>query len=83
MGCHPPYPTAASDKTIVSDANVKKVAIFDAMSPRAIKSLARARPDILPLEKSDVTNVSSALTAALSLMVEESDSDKLSDAAFA
>jgi hypothetical protein len=83
MGSHPPYPTVASDKTIVSEAELKKLAIVVEMSLRAIKSLARARPDILPLEESDVTNVSSALAAALSWMVEESDNDKLSDAAFA
>jgi hypothetical protein len=83
MGCHPPYPAATSAKDIVSEAELKMLAIFAAMSLRAIKSLARADPDSLLLEESVVIIVSAALATAPSLMTEESDKDKLSDALLA
>jgi hypothetical protein len=54
-----------------------------AISTRAIESAADGRADILPLEESEVTKVSDALTIARRPPVAESDSDKLSDALFA
>jgi hypothetical protein len=73
----------ASVRDIVSEAELRKIAILEAISLRAIRSFAKAKPDILPLEESDVTSVSAALAATLRSRTEESDNDKLSDAAFA
>jgi hypothetical protein len=72
----------ASVRDIVSEAELRKIAILEAISLRAIRSLADASPDSLLLEESDVTNVSAALATASSLVVEESDNDKLSEAVF-
>jgi hypothetical protein len=72
----------ASVRDIVSEAELKRIAILAAISLRAIRSLADTSPDSLLLEESDVTSVSAALAAALSLVVEESDNDKLSEAVF-
>jgi hypothetical protein len=72
----------ASVRDIVSEAELRKIAILDAISLKAIRSLADASPDSLLLEESDVTSASAALAAMLRLKAEESDNDKLSDAAF-
>jgi hypothetical protein len=83
MGCHPPYPAATSARDIVSEAELRKIAILEAISLRAIRSFAKTKLDILPLEESDVTSASAALAAMLRLKAEESDRDKLSDALLA
>jgi hypothetical protein len=80
MGSHPPYLFATSVKDIVSEADLRMIAIFVAMSLRAITSLTDGRADILPLEESDVVRVSAALATATRPPIEESDRDKLSDA---
>jgi hypothetical protein len=82
MGCHPPYPAVTSARDIVSEAELKTLAIFAAMSLRAIKSLARAAPDSWLLEESDASKASATLTAIVSLPVVDSAKDIESETAF-
>jgi hypothetical protein len=83
MGCHPPYPFVTSVRDIVSEADLRMIAIFVVISMRAIESTADGCADILPLEESEVTSVSDALTIARRPLTAESDNDKLSDALLA
>jgi hypothetical protein len=72
-----------SVKDIVSEADLRILAPFVAMSLMAIESTADGCADILPLEESEMTRVSDALAAATRPPVTESDNDKLSDALLA
>jgi hypothetical protein len=80
MVCHPPYLTATSVKDIVSEADLRMLAIFAATSAMTIESLADETADILLEKESEKIMLSEELIAALRVDAKESDKDKVSSA---